>query len=260
MNKCTALWQQTSGDGRVAGWSETWYTAGTFGAAAIAFINTIAARAALLSAAAKCIGLRVQVPGGQTYAQTLSVPGSAGSLQDVPMMAVNLKVYSPTNPNTKIFQLRGVPDATVVLGAYAPSANFTANLSAYIKNVSDNNMCWQAINRTTPQVNIVSIAADGTFVFAGAVTYAQGDYIQVMRARNVNGVRVSGKFYVATKVDAQNGKFANWVSGQVLGNGKVRPVSIIYPLVSNAPPVVLGITTRKVGRPFGLYHGRRTKR
>jgi hypothetical protein len=260
VNKVTMLFQTENAAGKLGGFSETWYRDGTIAEADTATIAVSVRRCALLPAAAKLIGVRIQQIGGKAYNHPQVSPGTYPAFADIPQMALNIKAYSSTNPNTKTFQIRGIPDSLILGGIFNPAPPFPANFATWVSAMASNQFCFKAVDLASPPVEIISILADGTFVLGGPLVYAVGDYIQLLRVRSTTGKKVTGKFYVKTRTDAQNGVFANWGGLLVTGNGKARKVTTIYPRVSGTEVFIREATTRKVGRPFALFVGRRSKR
>jgi len=258
MNKVTFLVQQTTGAGRVAGFSETWYYEGTAADTNRAADNFAKRRSGFLTRTAAVIGWRIQVIGGSAQVVKTRYPGVLATGADIPQMAVSCKCKGSGVPNVKRFQVRGVPDSNVVNGDFEPTQAFQAAFDAWAGTLG----LWRfrAKDLAAPRVRIVSIAADGTFALAGAITFNVGSTIDILRCKNNAGVNVSGSYYVSVKTDGQNGKFLNWGGSVVALKGEARAQTITYPLVDNQTVVLEKVTTRKVGRPFDLYAGRRQNR
>lgn len=260
--KCTSLFKYENSNGKAGGFSETWYFDGTQAAASAAFIPTIRKRMDCTNLATTCMGVRFQTLGGPTTTGILNIPGTLNADREIPQMALNIRALSLNGQYKKLFQLRALADNVVVGGTYQPgTTTMAAALSAYAKSLFDNTILFRVLSKDEPKVSIQSIAADGTFVLPFPLTYANGDTIQVMNCRNTLGKKVNGFFFASDRVDAQNGKLANWTGGIVQGNGKFRRKTYIYtPIGGYTLWELRDITTRKVGRPFAVYHGRRQKR
>jgi len=260
MQKVTLLLTQTSDGGRVGGWSETWYFDGT-AAAAFAAANRLAKkRSAFLVHQAAVVGIRTAEVGGGVVAHPVVYPGTQNTKPDIPQMALNCVCKGQGVQNRKFFQLRGIPDSSVDGGKYKPTQGVNAGVVAYFGGLAGDQFRFRAKDLTSPKIGLVSVANDGTFRLNGAAVYNAGSYIQLLRAKNAQGVNVSGDYFVDIKTDDRNGKFLNWTGGVVTLNGQARVVSYVFPVVDGDTLIARDVTTRKVGRPFDQYVGRRSKR
>jgi len=258
MLKVTLCMNQSTGKGRVGGFSETWYKDGTVQDTVIPVNALWKARQALLSSTCRFIGYRVQEVGGKG---TFVVRDDVGLLQDaedIPQMALNVYVDSATTTARKTFQLRGWADTGVEFGDYKP-ANSSTQMLAQMNTALVNGLWRFRSKKQNPKVGILSIAANGDFVLTGDLVFVQGSYIDVMRAKNSFGQNVSGRYYVQIATNARSGKFADWPGTIVGQSGKARVSEFEYVLIKPQSLTALYITTRRVGRPFGLYRGRATR-
>jgi hypothetical protein len=257
--KVTTLFQATTDSRRVAGWSETWYFDGTLDAAFDAVKNLAKKRGMFLTAGAAMIGFRCQVLGERAQIFKQVNPGQCGDSTDIPQMALTCSCLAAGLTNQKSFIVRGIPDGNVVGGAFQPSPAFTAGFTQWSAGIAGR-FRFKALNLAATKAKVVTIGADGTFSFAEPLAYNVGDTIQIIRAKNINGNNASGFFYVSAKTDAQNGKFLNYAKGIVSLSGLARVRSYVYPTITPGSIQFGQVTTRKVGRPFDLYHGRATRR
>lgn len=260
MKKITFIMNQRTGNNRTAGFSETWYFDGSMDNALTAANQVAKKRSALMTSAANISAFRIQDIGTRAQIFQATSPGNIVSGQDIPQMALNVRVGGQGVVNTKTFQLRGIPDVNVLAGDYTPAANFNALLSQFAGSLSTWSLRFRGENLANPQVNVLSISNVGVFALAADLVFAVGDYVTLLRCQSTTGKNVSGRYYVTSKVDARNGTFQAWDGSQVVNKGKLRKFEYIYPLVANNSLVIGQITTRKVGRPFDLYRGRATRR
>lgn len=257
MLRFSMLFHSVSANVRVAGWSESWYFDGDVLAAETPAQRLCEARAAILPSNSKIIGQRYQVIGGMSRTSSLIFPGTTRLGNDVPQMALLCRVVAIGTANKKLFTLRGLPDNYVVAGELAAVDQLVPAVRNYLTNVSILGFRFRGRTLTNPQVNILSVAADGTFQLTADLIYNQGDYLTMMRVKDVFGRSVKGSFYVLTKTDARNGRFASWPAGVAVGqNGRVRKLEYQYPQIAGVGSQYLRVVVRKVGRPFDLYHGR----
>jgi hypothetical protein len=258
--KISFLLQQNSGQNRIAGFSETWYRDGTLPEVVTAADAVAKRRSGFLTGFAAITGTRIQLIGGGAQVQNGQYVGTYRVNQDIPQMALNCICKGQGVLNKKTFQLRGIPDGNVEGGEFNPTQQFSNNFDTWARSLVSEGMRFKAKDMTQPKVQIVSIANDGTFQLAAPITFNVGSYIDLLRVRTTTGLLVSGTYYVSVKTDGANGKFLNWPGGTVTLNGQARTNVTIYPLVDRDTVRYLKITTRKVGRPFDLYAGRRRTR
>jgi hypothetical protein len=217
-------------------------------------------RTGFLTRAASINATRIQLIGGRAKLLRTVYVGVLGADQDIPQMALSSRVSGQGVNNQKPFQIRGIPDGNVTGGEFAPTQGFQNGFASYGNQLFQNSWRFKGIDLSAPAVDIVSITDAGVFQLAGPLTFDVGSFITLLRCRNSDGVSITGNFYVSVKVNAQNGTFLGWNRGTVNLKGKARVRTVIYPLVADKSLEAIQITTRKVGRPFNLYHGRARKR
>lgn len=258
--KVTSIFGQSTRLQRQSGWSETWYLDSSESAALNKADTLNKRRSGFLTRAASITNTRIQLVGGRSKLVRIAYPGVLGADQDIPQMALSCACAGQGVNNVKNFQLRGIPDGNVEGGEFQPTQGFQTSFTAYGVALVNEGFRFRAIDLTSPQVSVVGITALGVFTLGAPLTFAVGSFIQLLRVKNTGGVSVAGTYYVSARVDGQNGTFLNWTGGTVELKGKARVKSYIYPLVAASTLEALQISTRKVGRPFNLYHGRATKR
>lgn len=251
---------------RVGGWSESWYA----GSAAPTFFAALCQlRAPLLPNNAAIVGQRIQQvdPAGSAQVFSRVYPGTAGLQPDIPQMALLCRARGVNVTNTRSVILRGLPDARVTNGEYDPSLAYDAALQAYFAGLVS--QFWQFRGRKldAATVPILSVRVRPTIVpetitvntseaFGGWV--AVGKVVQITGSVDADGLRRTATVKV-TAVDSGSANFdaINWPWGDTDG-GRVREFGIVYPQVSEV--AVSRVITRKVGRPFTSYRGRRSRR
>lgn len=257
--KVTTLYNQATGTGRSGGFSETWYYDGTMDQANTAATTLLKPRMDLLGASCRVFAIRVQEVGGRSLTYPFDTPGLGNADQDIPQMALNCLVLSATGLNVKRFQLRGFRDSNVSQGDFVPAGQVIPSLTDYGRRLVNNNFRFRAKKLDNPKIGILSIAGNGDFETVAPIALVVGDYVELLNAKGPFGQSVSGKYFVKTVATAKTGTLANWGGTVVAQSGTMRKLEIIYPLIKAGSFTTLRITTRKVGRPFGLYLGRRTR-
>lgn len=260
MKKLTFIMSQRTGQNRTAGFSETWYFDGDLASAKLSADSVAKKRAALMTSAASINALRIQDIGSRARIFQFVYPGNITTGQDIPQMALNLRVDGQGFLNSKTFQIRGLPDVNVATGDYTPVAGYAGLLNQYAGSLASWSFRFRGERLSNPQVAILSVSSLGVFVLAADLVFNIGDYVTLLRTNNTTGLNVSGRYYVSAKTTAQSGTLAAWDGGTVTNKGKMRKFDYDYPIVAANSLVVGQVTTRKVGRPFDLYRGRATKR
>jgi len=244
--------------GRVGGFSETWYIDKTFARSIQSARALAGARAALTGNRTLCLGSRITEIGGKTYTDNHITPGRVREDSDVPQMALLLKIGNDNLSSTKIFTCRGFLDTNVFEGDFTASRATLAAVQQMEGVLSTEAFRFRAKTNLASGVSVVSIDANGNFVLSGPLTFAVGGKLQVLRMRNTLGNTISGSFYVAARTSDTVGQLANWTGGAVAGSGKIRVLTYSYPL-ADGDLKILRVITRKVGRPFEQYRGRRSR-
>ncbi len=256
---------------RLGGWSESWYFEGpsaqslyaaAFGTAlggGATQLGLCGVRSLLLPFGGAIVGQRIQQlePLGPSQSLSANFPGSAAAA-DVPQMALLCTIPGLTVSNTRRAILRGMPDIRVVEGEYSPSQAYAAFLAAFFEQLG--NWRFRGLDLSQPSIPIINISAAGVVQLGGlSAGFAVNDKVKILRA--VDGVNepVGGIFMVGAIPSATQITLIAWTAGACTG-GSCRKHAVIYPLVDSANCKVGRIITRRVGRPFTQYRGRRSRR
>lgn len=260
MMKFSLIFRYTTISNKPASWSETWYYDGSVAQALSAADATAKRRSAIMTRPTVIVAARIQQIGSRATIFKMDYPGVVATNQDIPQMALNVRVSGSAFINTKTFQLRGLPDANVDGGDYVPTAAFNTGLRNFCGSLSSNAVRFRGENLANPQVKILGITNAGVMTLAGDLVYNEGDTLTLLRVKNTQGRNVSGKYYVSVKTSARICTLAAWTGDVVTNKGAARKFEYVYPIVQADSLVIGDVTTRKVGRPFGLYRGRATTR
>ena len=255
---------------RPAGWSESWYYPGqsittAYQAATQPGPNGTAllvARAALMPVDASIVALRFQVvdPIGLTRVFLINLPGSYNfpgvttcqpqqSLQGPILAAGGLK-------NRKILIIRGIPNNQIVDGEFVPGGIYGAALVTYVGTLAT--WTFRARDLGQTQNKILNISAAGLVTCVNNVGYTNPNMVRILRSKDVGGRLRGGLFQVATTPPPAGTTFtiSNWPYGATTG-GQVRLDLTVYPSVDPNTVPFWRASTRRTGRPFGLFRGRR---
>ena len=258
--KISILFQQSTALNRVGGWSETWYREGSVDDSYAAASLVCQDRSGFLTTAASMVGIRIQTIGGGSKAFPKNLPGQIGTDQDIPQMALQCSIDGLGVPNRKYFQLRGLPDSNVINGDFRATRLFTTAFQLFAAQLQTQAFRFRAKPAGNAIVKIIDIDLNGNYTLSLPTGAVAGSYLQLLAVRNVGGANVSGTYFVESVATATTGKLKNWVGGVVMEKGKARLSTVFYPLCDGSTLERYRATTRKVGRPFGLYLGRRTSR
>lgn len=278
--KCTAFFQLATNVDfpnlparRIGGWSESWYFSGSTIASAIPFwvgqafglglqsAGWCGYRAAMLPGGCTIVGQRYQVvnPTGPAQSTGLLFPGTAGEQADIPQQAVLIYCPGAGTNNVRRSTLRGVPDPRIVEGEFQPAPYFTTAINTFFSFLA--NFQFRCRDLSQPTFTILSITAAGLVTTETPHTITQGQMVRVLRTKTADGDLVGGRFQVAS-IGPNNNQLTltAWTPAEATSGGKIRIDAIAFVTV-NASQCVLGrAVTRRVGRPFGQYRGRRSRR
>lgn len=264
---------------RKAGWSESyWLNGEDIGAARLIFEGVngpIDGRLRLLPRlSGVIIGARYEaftlvgttlVPGA---AQPVPIgrAGTAPLLNDIPQMGLQLAFKLTDNqPGSIRHVLAGWPDASVVGGEAILSIDMKDRLRRFFLSVQS---CGAVvIDRNQSKEKLLSISADGVGKRLDGGGYAVGTMLKISRARDPVGRRNYGGVYPVVAVTAGPTTFTlgGWSAaaggpGVATVRGTVRPHVRLWKGFDVARAKLVRSVIRKVGRPFGDYRGRASKR
>ena len=260
---------KTQASGRTAGWSETMWWDGTINNLLGGPLQNLAnRRAAMLPTEASIIGYRIAnanitADNRINYAGTSggklnnagNVSYSAGLSQD----ALMISLTAVNGQNVARHALRALPDECSSRGEYAPDRNFGSYLNAYVLQLQNN--AWGMVARDLAQqtFSVMSIDAHGVTTTAGNHNVLVNQFIRFHRVKLDDGTTVQGS-YLVTAVTANTLTLANWpyISPKTNQGGLIRRDVLTFLRIGLQTGQVA--TTRKVGRPFEGFRGRRSKK
>jgi hypothetical protein len=194
---------------------------------------------------------------GRSQTSSSIWPGVAFRQPDVPQMSLLCSVNAASASNVRRFGIRSIPDSEVVNGEFQPDPGFASQLADFFTQLSN----WQFVGRdlTTPVYNVLSISVGGVVITAPANTLATGDKV---RFKNVK-ITLTGQLvsFTTTVIATGVGTFTiqDWPAVDATG-GTVTALKYALFTMDGSSASVVRVSTRKVGRPFGQYRGRRSKR
>jgi hypothetical protein len=257
--------QAAKATARTAGWSESHWRQDSLAPENDILVRLLNARAGMLPKQAAMVGLRIgqftkegnRLLPGQTSVRKFLKPGQAGYSCDVPQMALELG-GSTSGINSSKFTVRGMPDNQVVNGEYAPTDAWDQRLQEFMNSLEAQG--WQMVGRvlTNQSYKVVSVSATGVCALGVPTPFANGNTVRLLRCNDELGRPVNGVYTVSQNAGSTF-LFDNWPQGvTVSAKGTVRLDAIDFFTYTNIE--VSKVVVRKVGRPFGSYRGKRSKR
>lgn len=252
------------------GWSESFFIPGNAFQPPAFFTAWGQSRSGLLAGEATISGYRQQlvtisgnklIPGG-TAGGVLNIPGSFGSDLSAPQAALMVNFAVAAQPQNLRHRLAGIPKSQVTGGEYQPTTAMKAAVTKYTTFVSSGIFEGVVRDLTQPDARVKGLAA-GVLTTISATGAAQKDYIRLRRVKDDSGNPVEGSFLVlAVVVNADTtvsytlfGAPAQAVSTP---NGTARKDLLAEAIIQSG--AVNRLVARKIGRPFVLFRGRRSKR
>lgn len=251
---------------RTGGWSESFYGGDSVSEVIqllkgprTPILPLLQARAALLGAESSIIGVRLYAGGagkGQLLAGSYS--GNAAYFSDQPSSSLLCSATSTVTGQSRRFILGGVPDAEISGGEFKPDANYTPAMAAYF--LALNGFGWLG-QTSTGGAPVFEISATGVVTTLNPVAFGVGNIVTFKQITITStGRRIGGKFVVeAIGPLNTNFKVAGWTAGAGKG-GSVSLTSKAFMGFESSTKSAVRSTTRKIGRPFSGYRGRRSKK
>lgn len=252
---------------RTGGWSESFYHEGSVVTArqlAIAQGGICIRRAWMLASSAGIIAQRYQqiaptVGRAQTFTDLF--PGQISNPPDIPQMALLLTFPAIAAENVRKQILRGIPDDFIQNGVFTPNGQYDTAIINYLNAISSWKM--RGLNLANPQRTVIAFdLLAGTVATDEAHGFAPGDQVRFTRLKTASGSSIPpiGPLKVLTAPTASTFTVASQGLSSVNATGKVQEYEIVYPSIDGPNCDVTRTTTRKVGRPFGAYRGRVSRR
>jgi len=257
-----------TGRAHIAGWSESMMYNGDDVALLQQLLNSgneiaaglLPARAALLGGGAAVIGVRLYQGGaGKGQSFSFSFPGIAGAETDIPQAALLCKGASVGSLAVRRFTLRGVPDVQIAFGEFSPTVAYATAVRTYFNALTNFGFLAFDPGAATPAVFKVTAAGLVTMV-ASPQPFTVGQIVVINRTLDATQIQRTFRGMVAA-IGPLPGQFtlADWDLGATTGGTATRKVKIFFGFAGGLT-TVSRVVTRRVGRPFEQYHGRRSKK
>jgi hypothetical protein len=277
--KCVTVFQLTTepgnsapvigyaGRSHIGGWTESWFfNSDTLSDAVTACFGPRAdhdpmciARARLLGHQATILGVRFyQSGGGKGVFISRTIPGGVHDT-DQPQQAILCRTNNPAQDRARKFTLRGIPDVETVNGEFSPDAAYANAVETYFDSLFDFLFLCKTLNN---QTGVFSVDASGIVTLKANTPFALNDLVYLFNAVDSQGKRQHWTNFV-TIIGPGPNQFTikGWPWGACTGGTVGKPTNSYNNAwaTGNLPTVVRSVT-RKIGRPFELYRGRRSKR
>jgi hypothetical protein len=197
--------------------------------------------------------------GGKGVIVPMNYSGFPAYVTDILQMALLCSSSNSAALQQRRWFVHCIPDTMVSFGEFNPSTTYRNALSVYLDHMRS--WWWLGYTATGTQV-IMAIDATGKVITAGAHTFTQGTWVTISRTTLTNGQRKGGRFRVkSTGPLATEFTLEDWQWGAAAGGRVYIKGGQLYQIgAGGAQPAALRIGTRKVGRPFFVYRGRRSRR
>lgn len=266
----------TPAQNRIAGFSESvWHSSDDIATVrracfegSIGPVGLVPARANILPASAAIVGLKFYKGGvGKGTTQRIAFPGNAAWPTDVPNLALQCSNRSDLTGGVRRWLVHAIPDQFIVTGEFAPNTAFQLALSVYFIALQSFGFYTRPSNQTGSHITtIVGVppVAPAT-VPTGLVTtvephgFGVGDQVTIYSTNLTNGTKVTVTMRVTAVPSATQFVFGTWPNGNTTGGIAGSPLKT-FDSFNNATFGLGSISTRKVGRPFDQFRGRRSKR
>lgn len=224
-------------------------------------------RADMLPASAAITGVRFyKGGGGRGSTFRVRFPGGGGAT-DIAQMALQCNGLSSTTGQVRRWALHAIPDANVINGVFVPLGGFGDKLNAYFTELTHYGFYSKPVSEVGFHINsIVAIppVAPATVPSALVTTievhnFIVGQTVTVYSTALASGAKYTVTKLVATVAGPQQLTLPNWTAGNTTGGIIGSPLKSFDNFTREGLSYG-NITTRKVGRPFDSYRGRRSKR
>jgi hypothetical protein len=246
------------------GWSEqVWCPTPPFSRIQAVGFGTV--RANLLPQLCTIVGLRQQiytiagnklVPGGASVLP-LNLPGASAYTINNPQSSLALRITSAGVANVGRYTLRAVPDEVMVNGEFNGDLIYKGRIDALAAAM----IAYQTgfVGRNLAAVSASCLGSDGTsMIVANSGIFAVGDFVRFVKIKGSTSLPVSGTFQITAILPGNKITFVGGAGSNAKPGGTIRVDGIGY--FTTAAVSIGRAGVRKVGRPFGGYVGRRSKR
>lgn len=256
---------RSSANPHSGGWSESVWLPNPISASDPLIANFGASRARLLPGESAIIGFRLEnytifgnklLPGG-TSTGKLNLPGIPARLTGQPQDALQLSGQASAAPNTNHFTLRNIPDGVMSYGEYQPDSTYKGFMTTYTSAIAFGVFGFIGRDRSQPSAVVNQIAGGVVTLAANVGGVANQDFLRLHRVYDNAGNPVKGS-YLITAI-AGNAYTLQGLPAQAVGkpSGTARLDKIAFYNIGSV--TVDRAVSRKVGRPFEAYRGRRSK-
>jgi len=245
------------------GWSESHWRSVVLPLSDVFVTSLARKRANLLPSYASCIGVRSEVftvsgnklfPQGTDTARFL-YPGGQGESLNLPQDALQCVATTGIGPNASRFTLRCLPDFVIESGEYYPTTGFKTAVTTFFTEL---NAGWGFVGRDRSQPSSrVNHIAGNVVTFAANIGGTENvSFIRFNRTYDDLGLPIKGTYLItniAGNVYTVQG-LNRTLSGAPSGSARVDLLTF-FAYVKTSPQRAV---TRKIGRPFEQYRGRRS--
>lgn len=248
------------------GWSENfWSSAGTLDTAVKAGAALRPLLQALHGQQTNLTEMTVKDASASRISKTVvfdpgTIAGTSNEDSDYPTVALLLKMTNATGDYFTKQWIKGIPDEATKRGVYFPG-NYNAAVNAFLKYLGTTVNGWVMRVRknkaTIPAKNIESVTNLGVIGIT-AHGYVNDEHVRIARVGGVGPINGDWQIYNVTPDTFQLRGFKPLANPEGWdGKGTARKIEYTFPEIKLAE--LLGISSRKVGRPRGGLSGRQRR-
>jgi len=216
------------------------------------------ARAALLPRTTAITGARFyNIGGGQGIPFAMFLPGG-NTVTDLVNCAVLAQSNNSNAAVAKRWWIHNIPDTMLVGGEFKPTFFYQSQMATFLNQMGLTS--WRGIVRNN-LISIVNIDNAGLVTLSANSPFAVGNQVTISRTLLPTGRRVGGTFRVATTGPlATQFTLTGWQFGPSLGGQAFTKSYNFFQVGASGRPTIERAGTKRVGRPFDLYRGRKPRR
>jgi len=219
-------------------------------------------RVAISNSAVTGVRLRISDTnaGTLTFQQQYRPGPGPFATPDTPWNSIWCAVNVPSLGTRREWLVRGMTDEFIVNGAWVPGAGWNANFAALNNLIKAAPAFSLRVISRSNAIKIVTSAAAGLVTLDSNAGIARGNLVRFFRTKytDKNLGSVLGDWKVTDTVGGTQIQLAGWPDGGIVDHGKLRRIDYVAAAVVDIQ--VVGVRSRKLGRPLELLVGRAKRR
>lgn len=242
------------------GFSDNFFWSGGDIRAAIGMAHDYAVkRVALSNENLTCVAVRAQMLGTKGASLIQHETNLVGTTPnpETPWDSKWLTIFAGI-ANKRQFFVRAVGDDQIVAEVWKGDAAFATNYRAWVRFLVNNSLCLQIINPANQPIQVIGTDPNGVVTTVTPHGFTPQTPFRFYRTYTSDGVPLKKLYHVASVTDTTHFIIQYWPTGTTTGYGAVRlTTKVLSPITDVAEE---GVRKKQVGRPSGLFRGRRSSR